>query len=96
MVGKCGRPRVGWQIDPFGHSREQASILSQMGFDAMLFARMDHDDKDKRIQNGDLNFLWKGSANIGTNIFIQNIFIIVFLLSMISGPHLYLCQVGLD
>lgn len=78
MVGKCGRPRVGWQIDPFGHSREQASILSQMGFDAMLFARMDHDDKDKRIQNGDLNFLWKGSANIGTNIFIQNIFIIVF------------------
>ncbi len=48
----CGRflqktfgkvPRVGWQIDPFGHSSTQAGLMSaQVGFDALFFGRADY------------------------------------------------------
>jgi len=27
-------PRIGWQIDPFGHSVANARLFSEMGFDA--------------------------------------------------------------
>jgi hypothetical protein len=32
QFGECGRPKIGWQIDPFGHSREQASLFAQVSF----------------------------------------------------------------
>lgn len=66
-VGACGIPRVGWQIDPFGHSREQASIFSQLGYDGVFFARLDHDDKDTRQKAKSLNFAWQTSANLRKN-----------------------------
>jgi hypothetical protein len=33
-LGKVARPRVGWQIDPFGLSKVYPSLFSQMCFDA--------------------------------------------------------------
>ncbi|XP_026271901.1 lysosomal alpha-mannosidase isoform X2 [Frankliniella occidentalis] len=63
--GQCARPRVGWQIDPFGHSREQASLFAQMGYDGLFFGRLDYQDKLHRLgaKNGEM--IWKGSANLG-------------------------------
>lgn len=58
---------MGWQIDPFGHSREQASIFAQLGYNGVFFARLDHDDKTNRQEKKSLDFAWQGSANIGRN-----------------------------
>ncbi|KAK7113101.1 lysosomal alpha-mannosidase-like [Littorina saxatilis] len=65
--GKCGKPRVGWQIDPFGHSREQASIFAQFGFDSLFFGRLDYQDKDLRQNRTTMEMIWRGSPdNLGT------------------------------
>jgi alpha-mannosidase len=42
------KPRIGWQIDPFGHSSANARLFADMGFDAFFFARLDYQDRDKR------------------------------------------------
>ncbi|XP_012143157.2 lysosomal alpha-mannosidase II isoform X2 [Megachile rotundata] len=64
--GSCARPRIGWQIDPFGHSREQASLFAQLGFDGMFFGRLDYQDKSQRLEDKTMEFLWKGSPSLGS------------------------------
>ncbi|XP_072745213.1 lysosomal alpha-mannosidase isoform X1 [Anoplolepis gracilipes] len=63
--GSCARPHIGWQIDPFGHSREQASLFAQMGFDGMLFGRIDYQDKSKRLREQSMEFIWRSSPSLG-------------------------------
>ncbi|XP_058798756.1 lysosomal alpha-mannosidase-like [Phymastichus coffea] len=63
--GECARPRVGWQIDPFGHSREQASVFAQLGFDGLLFGRLDHQDKRQRLRDRSMEFVWRASPSLG-------------------------------
>lgn len=35
------KPRIGWHLDPFGHSNTNARLFAEMGFDAWFFARLD-------------------------------------------------------
>lgn len=63
--GECARPRIGWQIDPFGHSREQASLFTKMGYDGLFFARLDYQDKNKRKADKSMEMIWKSSDNLG-------------------------------
>lgn len=73
--GECGRPRVGWQIDPFGHSREFASILAGMGFDGLLLGRIDFQDKNFRQDNKQMEQIWQASANLGNyKLFVLYLF----------------------
>ncbi|EDV97218.1 lysosomal alpha-mannosidase [Drosophila grimshawi] len=62
--GACGRPRIGWQIDPFGHSREMASMFAQMGYNGEFFARMDHVEKGKRLEDMAMEMIWQSSESL--------------------------------
>ncbi|XP_034378373.1 lysosomal alpha-mannosidase isoform X1 [Arvicanthis niloticus] len=62
--GSDGLPRVAWHIDPFGHSREQASLFAQMGFDGFFLGRIDYQDKFNRKKKLRMEELWRASASL--------------------------------
>uniref|UniRef100_A0A672K8U4 Lysosomal alpha-mannosidase n=1 Tax=Sinocyclocheilus grahami TaxID=75366 RepID=A0A672K8U4_SINGR len=62
--GECGRPRVAWHIDPFGHAREHASIFAQMGYDGFFFGRLDYQDKARRMKTKEMEMLWRASESL--------------------------------
>ncbi len=59
-------PKIGWQIDPFGHSATQASLLSsKVGFEGLFFGRIDHQDHDQRMNAKNMEFMWRASPSLG-------------------------------
>ncbi|XP_071483413.1 lysosomal alpha-mannosidase-like [Diadema antillarum] len=64
--GKCGVPRVAWHIDPFGHSREQAGLFAQMGFDGFFFGRLSYNDKLHRLNTKTMEQVWHGNPSLGS------------------------------
>ncbi|CAG4969461.1 unnamed protein product [Colias eurytheme] len=72
----CGRPLVAWQADTFGHSREYASLVAQMGFDGMFINPISFDDELVRMEQVALEFLWRGSDDLGmeSDIFTSKLF----------------------
>jgi len=57
-------PKVGWQIDPFGHSNTHAWLSDEFGFDSLFFGRIDYQDMMKRKAEKNLEFIWKGSQSL--------------------------------
>ncbi|KAF6160103.1 hypothetical protein GIB67_018883 [Kingdonia uniflora] len=61
-------PRIGWQIDPFGHSAVQAYLLgAEVGFDSLFFGRIDYQDRAKRKSEKSLEVVWRGSKTFGSS-----------------------------
>jgi Glycosyl hydrolases family 38 N-terminal domain len=58
-------PRVAWQLDPFGHSATQASLLtSRAGMDALYFGRIDYQDLALRKLTRECEGLWNASSSL--------------------------------
>ncbi|XP_014216797.1 lysosomal alpha-mannosidase-like [Copidosoma floridanum] len=76
MIGNYDGPRVAWQVNSFGHSREQASLFSQMGFDGMFISRVDYQYKKACLDNKTAEFMWKTSNSLGksNNLFTSIIY----------------------
>ncbi|EGC32455.1 hypothetical protein DICPUDRAFT_49593 [Dictyostelium purpureum] len=56
-------PKIGWHIDPFGHSSTQAAIFGAMGFDAFIVGRIDYQDIGIRLQDKQMEFMWRSSKS---------------------------------
>ena len=57
------RPKIGWMLDAFGHSATNARLFTEFGFEAIFFARLDDKDRDERMKNKELTFLWRTSPD---------------------------------
>ena len=63
-------PKVGWQIDPFGHSATQGGLLtSSVGFDALYFGRIHYVDLLNRQAAAECEGLWSSSAPDNSSVF---------------------------
>ena len=54
------RPRVGWQIDPFGHSALSPYIYSELGFDAIVLDWAGTTMELEFARSYSRDFFWKG------------------------------------
>jgi len=63
------KPKVGWHIDPFGHSNANPRLFAEMGIDAWFFARIDYEDKEKRLKDKTMQWIWKPfSESLGDQV----------------------------
>jgi alpha-mannosidase len=60
-------PKTTWQIDPFGHSTFQASMMSApiAGFNGVHVARDDWQEQNQRTADRTIEMVWAPSTSLG-------------------------------
>ena len=53
------KPKVAWQIDPFGHSGLSPQLFAAIGFSALVINRIPFDVKDGLKGSQGMEFLWE-------------------------------------
>jgi alpha-mannosidase II len=61
------RPKIGWQIDPFGHSAMTPTLFALLGYDAMVINRIHFDTKRRFKASRHMEFLWDGAKLSNNN-----------------------------
>jgi alpha-mannosidase len=57
------RPKVGWHVDPFGHSAANAALFSDFGFEAIFISRLDEEERQRRQDEKSMTFVWNPFSN---------------------------------
>lgn len=57
-------PKIGWQIDPFGHSAATPRVYAAMGYKAMVLGRPDWRMRDAMESDKTLEFWWGSDAGM--------------------------------
>ena len=73
------KPKVGWQMDSFGHSTATALLYSLLGYNAMFIGRIDSKERTQRMNNKTMQYIWRpfskhydDSNEIFTHTFTNN------------------------
>lgn len=62
-------PKIGWHIDPFGHSNANARLFAEMGFDAWFYARIDWNEREQRMEDKSMQWIWRPFwNNLGSSV----------------------------
>jgi alpha-mannosidase len=58
------KPKIGWDLDTFGHSDTNTRLYAEMGFDAMFFSRIEYQERKKysEKENQHMKFIWRPSS----------------------------------
>jgi alpha-mannosidase len=51
--------KVGFQLDPFGHSSAYAALLADFGFEALILTRVEERLKEDLLNEESSHFLWR-------------------------------------
>ena len=60
------RTRMGWQVDPFGHSASFSVLEALSGHAAMYYGRTDYAERSARIAANATEYVWRPSRALGS------------------------------